>query len=105
MIEAGLPDAVVRQLTDIFSSYPAIRRVMLYGSRAKGTHRNGSDIDLCIEAPDMTLSELLEIEGRIDDLLIPWKVDLSLMHRVENPDLLEHIRRAGKVFYVGRDNE
>jgi len=105
MIETGLPDAVVRQLRNIFSGYPAIRRVMLYGSRAKGTYRNGSDIDLCVEAPEMTLSELLEIEGRVDELLLPWKVDLALMHQVENPDLLEHIRRVGKMFYVGRDND
>jgi len=41
------------------------------------------------------LADLFEIENRIDDLLLPWKVDLSLRHRIHNPDLLEHIDRAG----------
>lgn len=99
MTEMGLPDNVMERLCGIFRGYPPIRRVLLYGSRAMGTFRPGSDIDLCIEAESLGLTELLAIENRIDELLLPWKVDLSLMNTIDNPALLDHIRRVGVVVY------
>ena len=95
MTDIGLPAHVITKLCGIFQDYPLIRRVILYGSRAMGTYRPGSDIDLCIEAEALGLTELLAIENRIDDLLLPWKVDLSLLHHIDNPALLHHIRRVG----------
>jgi hypothetical protein len=50
-------------------------------------------------APQFTLTDLNKIENRIDDLLLPWKIDLALFHQIENPDLLEHIKRVGIAFY------
>jgi len=99
MDKFGLPEAVIQNICSIFSDYPNIKQVLLYGSRAMGTWRNGSDIDLSIVGNDLNFSDLLAIEMRIDDLLIPWKVDLSLLHHIENTDLIEHIRRVGKIFY------
>jgi hypothetical protein len=43
----------------------------------------------------MQIAELLELCGQIDDLLLPWKVDLALKHTIENADLVAHIERAG----------
>ena len=99
MTDTGLPEHAVEQICRIFRDYPPIRRVILYGSRAMGTYRPGSDIDLCVEAESLRLTELLAIENRIDDLLLPWKVDLSLLHHIDNPALLDHIRRVGVIFY------
>jgi predicted nucleotidyltransferase len=98
MTDTGVPDEVVEKLCGIFGDYPQINRVILYGSRAMGKHRLGSDIDLCIEADSLGLTELLSIENRIDDLLLPWKIDLSLAHKIDNAALLEHIRRVGVDF-------
>ncbi len=97
----GLPDTAVDKLSSVFSQYPQVSRVMLYGSRAKGNYQPGSDIDLCIEADMMTLADLFEIESRVDDLLLPWKVDLSLRHKIDNPALIEHIDRVGVEFFNG----
>ncbi len=91
----GLPDHAVRQLGDLFASDARIHAVWLYGSRALGRERPGSDIDLCIEGPALGLDDLYALENRINDLLLPWKVDLSLMHKIDNPALLDHIRRVG----------
>jgi len=92
----GLPEHVIEQLCKIFQGYPEIERVLVYGSRAKGNYRPGSDIDLSLIAPAMSFDDLLQIENRIDDLLLPWMVDLSLLHQVDNPDLVEHINRVGE---------
>jgi hypothetical protein len=47
----------------------------------------------------MTLADLFEIENRVDDLLLPWKVDLSFRHKIDNPALLGHIDRVGVEFF------
>lgn len=96
----GLPCSAVEQLRDVFSQYPDIKTVILYGSRAKGNYRPNSDIDLTIEGEQLDLSILLAIENQIDDLLLPWTVDLSLIHDIENASLIEHIERVGVPFYT-----
>mgnify|MGYP005614577451 FL=1 len=96
----GLPEEAIAKLCGVFNQYPGIHSVLLYGSRAKGNYRPGSDIDLSIQAPTLGLADLLAIENQIDDLLLPWTVDLSLLHHIDNPDLLDHIRRIGILLYA-----
>lgn len=91
----GLPISVTEQLQMIFCSEPQIKKVILFGSRAKGNYRNGSDIDLCIEADTLTLLDLLKLNDRIEELYLPWKVDIVLKHTIDNPELLKHIQRVG----------
>lgn len=94
----GLPEESIAKICNIFSQYPQIENIVLYGSRAKGNYRPGSDIDLSILAENLTLSDLLAIENQIDDLLLPWSVDLSPPHKIDNPALVEHINRVGVPF-------
>ncbi len=94
-----LPIHVIHQLREVFRKHAAIYRVVLYGSRAIGRARLGSDIDLCIESETLTLTELLAIENEIDDLLLPWNVDLSIRNKIDNPDLLKHIDLVGIEFF------
>lgn len=95
----GLTEDAIARIKAVFAACPEIERVVLYGSRAKGTQRNGSDIDLTIEGDAVSHSQLLQIENMLDDLLLPHKMDLSLLREIDNPDLLAHIRRVGLVFY------
>ncbi len=95
----GLPDEVLPHLLAILSSNPKVKRVTLYGSRAKGNWRSGSDIDLCIDGDGLSLRELDEIDARIDDLPLPWKVDITVLQRIDNPDLIAHIERVGERLY------
>ncbi len=52
----GLNEEIIRQITDIFTRFPSIEKVLLYGSRAKGTYKTGSDIDLCLVGKDIDLT-------------------------------------------------
>jgi predicted nucleotidyltransferase len=81
------------------STYPSIERAVIYGSRAKGNYKPGSDIDLTLFGPAITEAELLALENRLDDLLLPYTFDISRFHTLQNPQLIDHIQRVGQDFY------
>ena len=95
----GLNGTTISKINSVFARCPHIKRVILYGSRAKGNYRNGSDIDLTVVGEAVSHAQQLKIENQLDDLLLPYKIDLSLMHEIENEALLDHIKRVGIVFY------
>ena len=95
----GLKDIHIKKIQSVFANYNNIQQAILYGSRAKGNYRNGSDIDIALVGENLDLTALFKIENEIDDLLLPHKIDLSLFHKIENANLLEHIKRVGIVFY------
>lgn len=94
----GLKQKDIDAICSCFAQYPQIEEVILYGSRAKGNYKNGSDIDLAIKGP-LDFSSFLQLDNQLDDLLLPYKIDLSLLHQIQNTDLLDHIHRVGAVFY------
>jgi predicted nucleotidyltransferase len=96
----GLKPEQIDSICQCFAQYPAIEQVILYGSRAKGNFKNGSDIDLTIIDANAAFSELAQLENKLDDLLLPFKIDLSLKRHISNSALLSHIDRIGKVFYT-----
>lgn len=97
--QSGLPASVIKKIIGVFSSFPEIEQVLLYGSRAKGNYREGSDIDLCIRGHKIESSLLSHIEAKLDDLFLPYKIDLALQHDIQNQRLLDHIERMNTVFY------
>lgn len=96
----GLKPEVVERIKRVFAAYPEVEQAVIYGSRAKGTHRPASDIDLSLKGERLTLPLLLKIGNTLDDLLLPYKIDLSIFHTLDNPELIEHIRRVGLMFYL-----
>lgn len=95
----GLKRSTINQINSVFVRYPAIKQAILYGSRAKGCYRQGSDIDLTLIGAGLNYNDLLKIATEIDDLLLPYKLDLSLYHQINNPDLKANIDRVGQSFY------
>ena len=100
MTDLGLSDEVVDQLRFVLKNFSQVEEVVLYGSRAKGTQRAGSDIDLTLIGPDLTLEIRNEIGRQLDDLSLPYNmIDLSICEHIQNPALLEHIGRVGIWLY------
>jgi len=96
----GLKEQTINKIVKVFQSFPEIEQVILYGSRAKGTNKPGSDIDLTIKGKNLNLQLINKIDLELDDLLLPYTFDLSIYNQIDNSDLLEHIKRVGKEFYV-----
>lgn len=100
LLSYGLPAQVVRAIQLVLSQYPQVRSAVLYGSRAKGNFREGSDIDLTLKTdPSADTALLLQIENQLDELNTPYRFDVSLYHHITNPALIEHISRVGVHFY------
>jgi uncharacterized protein len=99
LLNCGLKQSTIESINAVFSLHPQVEQVILYGSRAKGNYRHGSDIDLTIKGEGVTLSELMKIETELDDLLLPYKIDLSLLHKISDAALIDHVHRVGAVFY------
>lgn len=94
----GLKQNEIEKIHVIFKNHVEINQVIVYGSRAKGNYKPYSDIDITLIGNiDLTNQNKIEIE--LDDLLLPYKFDVSIFHKIENKDLIEHINRVGKIIY------
>jgi predicted nucleotidyltransferase len=100
MTNTGLKNTEITLINTVFALHTEIEKAILYGSRAKGNYKPASDIDITLIGEKLTLTIQQKIENELDDLLLPYKFDLSLYHQISNKELTEHIQRAGKVFYV-----
>ena len=82
-----------------FRRFPCVREVRLFGSRATGTARRASDIDLAISAPDATAEQWLELTDVLEEAPIIYEFDVVRTERAHNPRLLEKIAREGVPIY------
>ena len=98
-MNSGLAEDTTTRIRAVFANHPEVEKVILYGSRAKGNYRSGSDIDLTLLGNGLTPDILGKIRGELDDGPLPYRVDLSILSHITHADLVDHIRRVGVVFY------
>ena len=101
----GLPAEAVSEIGGVLAAHPEVESAILYGSRAKGNYRPGSDIDLTLVGGRLDHHDLLKIMGELDDLLLPYTIDLSIFHTIDHEGLRDHIQRVGQEFYHRQDVE
>lgn len=100
ILHFGLQESTIEKICAVLALYPQVEKAVLYGSRANGNYKNGSDIDLTLfGGPDLTMKVLYSIMDAIDDLLLPYTFDLSIFNHINNPDMVEHIQRVGVTLY------
>ena len=95
----GLKPETIDKINSVFIKYPEVEKVIIYGSRAKGNYRNGSDIDITLKGENLTDQIRTKISWDIDDLNTPYLFDISIFDQLNSPDLEEHIERVGQIFY------
>ena len=99
----GLTKTTVEKICAVFARFPEIDKAVLYGSRAKGNFKTGSDIDLTLYGGPLTPDLCATIASALDDLLLPYTIDLSVFNELNNAKLREHIERVGMLFYERAD--
>lgn len=95
----GLEEHIILQLIHLFEQQPKIDKAIVFGSRAKGNHKPGSDIDIAFKGTDLNTKDILNLYVKWDDLEIPFKLDLLKYETIKEPALKDHIDRVGIEFY------
>lgn len=99
----GLTENTLEKICAVFARFPEIDKAVLYGSRAKGTFKPGSDIDLTLYGAALTPALCATIADALDELLLPYSIDLSVFAALNHASLEEHIQRIGVVLYSRED--
>lgn len=100
----GLSDKVINEIQGVFKKHNEVKKVLIFGSRAKGNFRPGSDIDLAVCGNNIDYNLLLKIGCEIDNLELLYGVDLIDYQAKKNTPIGEHIDRVGRVFYEKKTN-
>ena len=98
MSDIGLASSEIELMRSVFRRHPDIAEVILFGSRAKGTHRPQSDVDLALVgvADDLIAEAVAEI---LEALPMPYRFDVKAHGRIKYQPLLDHIERVGVSLY------
>jgi uncharacterized protein len=99
MAQYGIPTEDLRAILKVFESEQQVQEVILFGSRAKGCFSEGSDIDLALKGNNLTLNNLLNLSTALDELFLPYKFDLVIFDRIQEPQLTDHIERVGILIF------
>jgi len=99
MTNTGLNDSDIKKIQTVLNLHQEIEKAILFGSRAKGNYKPASDIDLTLVGDELTLTIQQKTENELDDLLLPYKFDISIYHTISSTALVEHIERVGQLFF------
>lgn len=95
----GLDDKIIDEIQKVFQDNWKIDSVVIFGSRAKGNYREGSDIDLAVKGRDVSFHEILSLISKLDDIHLPYEIDLINYSAIQDENVIEHVDRVGIVFY------
>src|SRR6478609_6176004 len=95
----GLSENTIESIQKVFEENRKVDEVIIFGSRAKGNYREGSDIDLAVKGRNISFDDILKLLGKLDELNLPYKIDLIDYATIKDKDVVEHIDRVGIVFY------
>jgi type I restriction enzyme, S subunit len=98
-MNTGLTPRDEETIKHILKKHPAITRVYIFGSRAKGNYKKGSDVDLAVLDENISPEDILRIKSEFDESDLPYNVDVIHYPSIKLKELQEHIQRVGKVFY------
>lgn len=101
----GLEEREWQAVRQVLAHFPHVRRAVLFGSRAKGTNKPFSDVDIALEGDALTMSDLLGIIRDVDDLGLPYEFDFCLYAHLRNAELRSHIERCGVEVFPKQENE
>ena len=97
--DSGVAAGSLARLLQVLESTPRLEAAWLFGSRAAGTHRPQSDVDLALEAPDMSSAEETALWQRIDDLGLLYRVDLVRLEHVKNDAFRQQMERHKRLLW------
>jgi proline iminopeptidase len=89
----GLAEWIVRDICAAIAAQPQVEEARLFGSRARGDFRPGSDIDIAVHGKNLDFAAFLDLSARLDDLPILFKMDIVHLDMLGDSSLRETIRQ------------
>lgn len=91
----GLTDKTLTRIASVLARFSNVEKAVLFGSRAKGTHKPGSDIDLALVGEKLDWRTIGRIDSALEDLPLPYCFSLIIFSERTDPEVAAHIRRVG----------
>jgi predicted nucleotidyltransferase len=101
----GLDDSTLEKIINILSKNEKINKAVIFGSRAKGNYKNGSDIDIALFGKYLDIQDIYNIHLLIEELFLPYTFDIVIFDNIKNEELKEHIKIVGKTIYKKNPRE
>lgn len=96
----GLKESDILQICSTLALHNEVDEAILFGSRAKGTYKKGSDVDIALKGNSINLSTINSISFTLnEESLMPYKFDILNFQTLQNQELINHIKRVGVCFY------
>lgn len=95
----GLKQKAIEEVKELLKKNVHVKKAIIYGSRAMGNYKVGSDIDLTLIGDDLTSDDVSHIQHELSESYLPYLFDISILRDINNSSLVDHIQRVGKVFY------
>ncbi|MGN6619148.1 MAG: nucleotidyltransferase family protein [Ilyomonas sp.] len=97
----GLKQGELEKIRSIISTEQNVEDAFIFGSRAKGNYKAGSDVDIALKGKGITCEMLTSISYLLnEETAMPYKFDLLNYDSLRNKELKEHIDRVGiSIFY------
>jgi len=96
----GLKNKDIQAIKKILANYDQVASGFIFGSRAKGNFRPGSDVDIALKGARINPKVIIKISSELNEqTTMPYHFDVLNYKSIRNGDLLSHIDRVGKKFY------
>ncbi|TDB58223.1 nucleotidyltransferase family protein [Arundinibacter roseus] len=97
----GLIENDMEEIVSILAQFPNVQTALIFGSRAKGNYRNGSDVDICLKGKSLNFNEISQISYQLnEETRMPYMFDVLDYKTIQEPALVDHIDRIGVEFYM-----
>lgn len=95
----GLSKVTIDMIVSNICENKKVEKIILFGSRAKGNFKKGSDIDIAVFSENLSYSEIMKIKVAVGELPLPNTIDILDFESIKNKELREHILRVGVTLY------
>lgn len=96
----GLKESDILTIKQVLASYPVIGEAYIFGSRAKGNYKNGSDVDIAIKGENVSFNLIMDISDYLnEETMMPYHFDVLNYYSINNQELCKHIDRVGILLY------
>lgn len=95
----GLTKEALDKIINVLKSFPEVKKALVFGSRALGTYKRGSDIDIALYGKDLE-QVIVKISYQLnEEIALPYFFDIVDYYSLTKQELKEHIDRIGITFY------